>query len=213
MAYADPERAKAYRRKWMARWRETHRDVDSANSRAWAKRNPEKLRARNKAWVENNKERAKATRRAWCEKNRESIRQRMRKWRDDNRVHFRANAKKRHDERVRSDLNYRMSYLLRRRIRGAITHHKKSNATAKLTGCSLENLKIYLETRFVDGMTWGKFMTGEIHLDHIIPLSLFDLSRPEQQRYAFHFSNLQPMWASENMSKSDRVYSGQLSFL
>jgi hypothetical protein len=56
-------------------------------------------------------------------------------------------------------------------------------------------------------MSWVAFLRGEIHIDHIVPCSQFDLSLPEQQRQCFHYSNLQPLWATDNLRKSKRLRS------
>ena len=63
-------------------------------------------------------------------------------------------------------------------------------------------------------MSWSNYGTGwygkgmsEWHVDHIIPLTSFDLRIPEQQKLCFHYSNLQPLWALENLVKHDKVLS------
>ena len=66
-------------------------------------------------------------------------------------------------------------------------------------GCSIEFLKEYLEKQFKSGMNWDNY--GEWHVDHIIPCVSFDLSDPEQQKKCFYYTNLQPLWAIENLEK------------
>ena len=61
----------------------------------------------------------------------------------------------------------------------------------------------YIESKFKEGMTWENY--GTWHLDHIYPCSKFDLTKEEEQRICFHYSNLQPLWASQNMSKSNEI--------
>ena len=75
-------------------------------------------------------------------------------------------------------------------------------------GCSLAELKQHLEKRFYGGMTWENY-GSRWHVDHIKPCAAFDLSKPNEQRVCFHYSNLQPMLASENQSKGAR-YLGKL---
>jgi hypothetical protein len=53
-------------------------------------------------------------------------------------------------------------------------------------------------------MTWQNYGSAW-HIDHILPLSSYDLADPNQQREAFHYTNLQPLWAHDNMAKSDTV--------
>ena len=70
-----------------------------------------------------------------------------------------------------------------------------------LTGCASWNeLKIYLESKFSNGMTWENM--GEWHIDHIKPCYSFDLTDEKQQMECFHFTNLQPLWAKDNLSKN-----------
>ncbi len=68
-------------------------------------------------------------------------------------------------------------------------------------GCSPELLKEYLEKQFVDGMCWDN--RNEWHIDHIIPLSL---AKTEEEIYKLcHYTNLQPLWAEDNLRKSNKI--------
>lgn len=79
----------------------------------------------------------------------------------------------------------------------------KSCGTQELIGCSHQRLKAHLESQFKPGMTWKNY--GKWHVDHIRPCASFnDLTEMSQQKDCFHYSNLQPLWASENMSKNAR---------
>jgi hypothetical protein len=73
--------------------------------------------------------------------------------------------------------------------------------TRDFLGCTDEFLQKYLISKFSDGMTVENY--GEWHIDHIKPCSSFDLTDPEQQKLCFHYTNLQPLWAEENLIKSD----------
>ena len=92
----------------------------------------------------------------------------------------------------------------RNRIRLAIKNGWKAEDSLTLTGCkSWHEVKIYLESKFQEGMSWENM--GAWHIDHILPCSSFDLTDPEQQKKCFHYTNLQPLWATENLSKSDKI--------
>lgn len=78
----------------------------------------------------------------------------------------------------------------------------KSARTIELLGCPVWRLKFYLAVLFDPGMTWENH--GEWHIDHIRPCKSFDLSDPSQQRECFHYSNLQPLWAPDNLIKGDK---------
>lgn len=116
-----------------------------------------------------------------------------------------ARAKEIHLYRLKHDLNYKLKMRLRWRLNDAIRKigkRHKYNSSIFLVGCTAVFLKIHLENQFVDGMSWERF--SEIEIDHIKPLSLFDLTDAAQQRIAFHYSNLQPLWALDNLRKGKK---------
>lgn len=80
---------------------------------------------------------------------------------------------------------------------------KKTRSTMELVGCSGDELSKHLSSMFLDGMTRENH--GEWHIDHIKPISSFDLTDPEQVKRCFHYSNLQPLWAADNIAKSNRL--------
>ena len=75
----------------------------------------------------------------------------------------------------------------------------KSKQTLELLGCNIEEFKKYLEFKFTKGMSWDKMHL--IHIDHIKPCAAFDLTNPEEQAKCFHYTNLQPLWAIDNLRK------------
>ena len=95
---------------------------------------------------------------------------------------------------------------LRRRLRGAllVTSTKKTTRTLVLLGCTINEGKAHLERQFADGMTWENHGLYGWHIDHIRPVASFDLTDPAQQAACFHYTNLQPLWAADNLAKSDR---------
>lgn len=97
---------------------------------------------------------------------------------------------------------------MRTRVHNAIRrgHSVKCARTLDLLGCSIDSLKIHLENQFSAGMGWHNY--GLWHIDHIIPIAAFDLSNPMEQKMAFNYTNLQPLWAVENYKKSSRLSIG-----
>jgi len=95
--------------------------------------------------------------------------------------------------------NSALASVLRARLSRAIRKGYKSGSAVQDLGCSIEHLKAYLEGKFEPGMTWGN--RGEWHIDHVRPLSSFDLADREQLLKACHYTNLQPLWAKDNLSK------------
>lgn len=71
----------------------------------------------------------------------------------------------------------------------------------ELIGCSPDELKKHLENQFQPGMTWDNHGLYGWHIDHIRPCASFDLTDPEQQKQCSHYTNLQPLWAQDNLDK------------
>lgn len=96
-----------------------------------------------------------------------------------------------------------ISTKLRNRIHCAlaIVDAKKAASTMELAGCTVAQLRHHLQARFTDGMNWENYGKHGWHIDHIRPCASFDLSDPEQQRQCFHYTNLQPLWAADNIRK------------
>jgi len=108
-------------------------------------------------------------------------------------------------KKLRTDLNFRILWNLRSRLSHALKRNSKSKSTKKLLGCTIQELKKHLEKQFKKGMTWNNYGLYGWHIDHIKPCTCFDLIRPEEQRECFHYSNLQPLWAIENLKKSNNL--------
>jgi hypothetical protein len=156
---------------------------------------------RNKKWKHENdydrnqylkhKDKKIAAARAYRQK--EGYKEKARDWRNN----FRAKQRE-------TNPIYRITHNLRRRTLLALHGHYKADTTIKLVGCSAEELKKHLESLWTEGMAWENYGLHGWHIDHIIPLSSFDLSKEEDQRKALHYSNLQPLWAKDNLAKSNK---------
>lgn len=106
----------------------------------------------------------------------------------------------------RENPRFRIEVNFRSRLNGALRQAggvEKCQSCKLLMGCSPEELMVYIESKFKPGMTWQN--RKEWHIDHIRPCSSFDLMIPEQQMACFHYTNLQPLWAYENLSKADKL--------
>ena len=93
---------------------------------------------------------------------------------------------------------------LRRRIHHVLVNRYKSDSTMNLLGCAIEDFFEYLESKFKEGMTWQNYGSGadKWHIDHIKPCCDFDLTREEEQRKCFHYTNMQPLWQKDNLKKA-----------
>jgi hypothetical protein len=115
-------------------------------------------------------------------------------------IYHKVFVKKWHKEQMANNIKYRLARLLRKRLWRAMQGKYKTGSAVRDLGCSLEELKIFLEKKFKPGMTWSNY--GTWHIDHIIPLATFDLKNKQQLLVALNFSNLQPLWATENLIKN-----------
>jgi hypothetical protein len=143
-----------------------------------------------KKYRENNIEKKRKSAREWARRNKKN---QLEKW----------------VNRYNTDTLFNLSIKIRRCIWATLNKghlgKRKGDTTIKLLGCSYDYLKTYIEKKFTEGMTWDKVISGEIHLDHKKPCSSFDLSDEEEQKKCFNYSNLQPMWWYDNLSKSDKI--------
>jgi hypothetical protein len=129
------------------------------------------------------------------------------KYHDDR---YRAKSAEYMRTKRRTDVNFSIAERLRARIKSASRNAgaKKSAGTMLLTGCSAEDLRKWLESQFVENMNWDN--RSKWHIDHVIPCSAFNLSDSQQQAVAFHYTNLRPVWGTQNLQKSDKVPLPQL---
>ena len=103
-------------------------------------------------------------------------------------------------KKLDTDPTYKLIHNMRRRLRHAVKGYgDKYDTTMNLVGCDSTKLREYIEAKFTEGMTWEN--QGSWHIDHIQPCCTFDLTIEEEQKKCFHYSNLQPLWAIDNLKK------------
>lgn len=102
------------------------------------------------------------------------------------------------------DISFRILCNTRIRILNALKTNSKSSKTIDLLGCDIVFLKQYLESKFKDGMCWENYGLKGWHIDHIKPCSLFDFKNIEEQKQCFHYTNLQPLSAIDNLIKGKK---------
>jgi len=161
---------------------------------------------RNRIYASENKESLKATQKAYQQKHKENILLRHKEWIKENLESHREYRRVYMGDRYKNDINFRLANALRSRVRGAFkSGGEKAEKTMELLGCSVQHVKDHLESQFTEGMTWEN--QGEWHIDHIRPCASFDLTDPEEQKKCFHWTNLQPLWAQDNLRKGAKIVS------
>jgi len=163
--------------------------------------NREKIQKWNKAWFVKNKEYKKIYDNNRRKINAVKIAKQSKKYKQEHKEQIKKANRKYFKRRREIDINFKITGNLRTRLNKAITRESKFTSVTKLIGCSIKELKNYLEARFVKNMTFDNY--GKWHIDHIKPCDSFDLSKEIEQRKCFHYSNLQPLWKLDNLRKSN----------
>lgn len=135
----------------------------------------------------------------YAKKNPEKQKNNRIKWYNRNSKKLIVKLKKRRN----SDILYKLRINIRTRVRQAIEGNFKKGKTINLLGTDIIGLKLYLESKFTEGMSWENYGLHGWHIDHIIPLSS---AKTQEEFYLLcHHTNLQPLWCIDNLSKSDKI--------
>lgn len=170
------------------KYREKNRDLLNKKQRDYYQKNKEKELLRNKTY------RNKKTIISINKKIKSSE-----SWQKKNKILF----YKKRNEKYKNDIFYRLSLNVRNRLNSFLKLNKisKKNKTFDIVGCNPIFLKEYIESKFTNGMSWDNRHMW--HIDHIIPLSS---AKTEEEIYKLcHYTNLQPLWIKENLSKGSKI--------
>ena len=134
--------------------------------------------------------------------NREEHNRKQREYWSKNNEYLTAKKREILQKRRDTDPEYNIRMCLHVRLNQAVS--KKCDNTMHIVGCSLKELMKYLESKFIEGMTWENHGLHGWHIDHIRPCCSFNLKDPEEQKKCFHYTNLQPLWAKDNLKKGGK---------
>jgi hypothetical protein len=168
---------------------ENNKEQRIESQKKYRENNKKKLSFSNKIYYKNNKQRESQRVMDYYYKNKDYILER----------NMNYNKKK-----LNEDGFFRLKFYIRNRIRNflMIKNITKKNKTFEVVGCTPKFLKEHIEKQFTEGMSW-ELMGKHIHIDHIIPLSS---AKTEEEIYKLcHYSNLQPLWAKDNLKKSYKI--------
>lgn len=176
----------------------------------WRINNPEKSKElRKKEYKSDAKkaqrgsEKSKTTMRLWRKNNRERINKLKRESYKKDKTSKRQSDKKYQANKIKTEPLYKLKIRIRTRLYQFFKTKgvKKYYSTAALLGLEYKEIFIYIQNKFIDGMTWGNY--GLWHIDHIIPLS--SAKTPQEIIRLCHYTNLQPLWALDNIIKSNKI--------
>lgn len=148
------------------------------------------IKKSNIKYYQNNKDKINSKKKKYARANIQKIREYKRNWQRN---------------KSKMDLNFKISRNLRRRLNHVIKGTVKQGSSIKNLGCSIDFLIKYLESKFKPGMSWDNYGTGGWHLDHIKPLSSFNLNNRKEFLKAVNYRNIQPLWAIQNLKKNNKI--------
>jgi hypothetical protein len=178
-------------------------EQNKQRSRVNAKRTWEK-RKEDAAWRQKRKDGAREYR---C-KHPERRKEQHRKWREKNPETWKR-LRQKQIQRRRKDPVYKAINNVRKRLREVLKNKRAARSTV---GCTRNEFMQHIESKFKRGMHWNNYGT-HWHMDHIVPVSAFDLSDPYQAKMVNHWTNLQPLEAKKNIEKSNTIQGNVQSFL
>ena len=197
------ERRKEYLKNYNKEWRVRNAEHIKNYNKKYKQENEKAVKAQAKKFRLENKDKVKKLYSDWYYSNVEYNQKKRKKWNENNRE--KINEYRRN--RYKTNINTKISFNIRGRLKEVLKHkgYKKSKPTFYYIGCTPQELKQHLESQFTEGMTWENYGLHGWHIDHIVPLSKFDLSKEENIKLASHYSNLQPLWAIDNMKKGNKI--------
>lgn len=219
--WANPEAARAKSAKFRSENREKvvelrkesyyrRRDEILAKARASRLGRLEEINAERRRRYAERREFYRMQQREDRKKNREARLARSREYRLRNiekiREQERVSGLRKFHRRYRSDVAFTLKVRTSALLRASLRDGLKSRKTVELLGYTIDDLRAHLESKFTDGMTWEKFMAGEIHIDHVRPVSSFNITSDQCDDFkeCWSLKNLQPLWAVENLRKGAR---------
>jgi hypothetical protein len=189
-------------------YRENHREEARHKSKIYHRKNAKIINEHGKIWRKLNKDKILGYYKKYIKTHKEERLRTVKNWKDKNREKILIYRKKYYNEKYSGSM-WRITNLLRGRINSAIKKGFKSAHTLELLGCSVDFLKNHLQQTAIDNgykdFNINNYNGHKFNIDHIIPCSKFDLTKSEEQRKCFNWSNLQILNASDNDSKGNKV--------
>jgi len=189
--------------KYQENYRAENREQLNAKQKIYYAKNTENVAAYKEIYYEENRDRIKAINAKYYEANKEKLNAQQAKYNAKNKVRLNFCAAKSKKEKIRTDpifaMSCRVSHLMRQSLKSK--GHTKNSRTSKILGCSAFEFYIHIERQFTKGMNWEN--RSEWHLDHIIPISSAETE--EEILRLNNYLNLRPMWAKENLKKSNSL--------
>ena len=191
-------------RKKNQRYKRLNKEKVLQGSRSYREKNLEKCRKRENEYNKKNREKRREYQKEYRKNNKQKRKRDHDSWRSRNRGRLRVYYSRYHEDRSLRDPSYLIACRLRDRLNKAIKKRFKSGSAVRDLGCSIEELKRHLESKFNSRMNWKNWGTYW-HIDHFFPLAESDLEDRVEFLAVNNWRNLQPLTAPANLKKGDTV--------
>lgn len=193
MPYKNKEDRKKYHKKYMKQYRAEGRE----------KINKQRVKAWYEKYYETNKNKIIERHKQYFQKNKKFLNEYSKQWRKDNPDYYNHYFK----NRRKTDLKFNLNEKIKTEIRKSLKGNKKGRHWESLVGYTLNDLIKRLNKTMPKGYTWQDYLKGELHIDHIIPKSVFNFTKPEHIDFkrCWALKNLRLLPIKENLSKSNKL--------
>ncbi|MBA7543245.1 hypothetical protein ES705_35575 [subsurface metagenome] len=205
-------------KKYMKQWYKNNREKVKENNEKWRKdnleyakqyleNNPEKVKENQKQWYEDNRKRERGKQKQYYINNREKVIKQSREWRKNNPEKMKNFQKEWYKNKYKTDLKFNLNSKIAIAICISLKGNKAGRKWESLTGYNSADLIKRLNNTMPVGHTWQDFLSGELHIDHKIPISAFNFTRPEHADFkrCWALNNLRLLPAKENLIKHNKL--------
>ena len=200
-------------------YRKKNREKVNKSSKNWRKNNPENYKKTVEKYLQKNpnmgsterikiyrqdenfRKKYSIKRKEYYQKNIEQEREKSKKYYHENKQIIRKKNNEWKNNKRKKDGFYRMKLNLRNRLRDYLIGESKQNRTKEIVGIDKTEFKLYIQSKFVEGMSWENY--GKWHLDHIKPLC--QAKDNDEALLLNYYTNLQPLWAEDNLRKNRKI--------
>jgi len=186
-------------------WNNANKERVKKNEKAWREANKDKIKIVRALYLERNKAKIRIKRKIYYEANKKRILAKAKAWVASNKKKAAIYYSAWHKQKRRIDIKFRLGRNMSKAVSESLRENRNGRSWETIIGYTLNDLRKHLEKQFVNGMTWENY--GEWHIEHKIPISVHNFTKVGHQDFkkCWALSNLQPMWAKENLSKGTKI--------
>lgn len=189
------------------RYYENNKEKIKKAVKQYCQDNPEGIKESIKKWNKNNPERVKKIKERWRKNNPKKVKENIKRWQENNPERLRKYNKQYVKHMRKTDLKFNLNSKIATAIRFSLKGNKNGRHWETLVGYNLNDLIKHLKKTMPEGHNWQEFMTGKLHIDHIIPISVFNFTKPEHTDFkrCWELKNLRLLPAKENLVKGSII--------